>query len=197
MGDVAPPFPGASGYWVDSFEFTATKGFGWFECWCHAKWISAQSQPSSRFRCRKCGFFCKPLLMWENTGSQQGNRRRKNQKKETNWSPPPPFPDAQGAWVLLEDFEGEKSFGWFKCNARCNAKWISAHAQREFRQGCKRCNIYRYPTWLWVNNPTYERDFDDDDGEKQDKRKPHLSHLCEACKKGKCNASGGYGGHSS
>eukprot|EP01068_Selenidium_serpulae_P019443 Selendium_serpulae@DN6645_c0_g1_i1.p1 len=95
---------------------------------------------------------------------------------QTNRSPGPPFPGAEGAWVLRERFRGKKSFGWFDC--RCNARWISAHAQPDFKQGCKQCDTYRYPTWLWVNTSTHKRG----NHAPEKETTPHLSHLCEACK---------------
>eukprot|EP00798_Chlamydomonas_sp_ICE-L_P003662 gene3662-13737_t len=57
----------------------------------------------------------------------------------------------EGAWVRREDFRGRKSFGAFKC-PQCRNMWTSAHAQVEYKQGCKACNCESLPVAMWVNS---------------------------------------------
>ena len=95
----------------------------------------------------------------------------------------PPFPGARGEWVLREEFPYEKSFGKFEC-LRCDNRWSSAHAWKEYEQGCQRCETETLPSWMWLNDSdqsdSSERDSDsDDDG-------PHDWARCAACRAGIC-----------
>eukprot|EP00011_Vannellida_sp_DIVA3-517-6-12_P014369 CAMPEP_0114606236 /NCGR_PEP_ID=MMETSP0168-20121206/1459_1 /TAXON_ID=95228 ORGANISM="Vannella sp., Strain DIVA3 517/6/12" /NCGR_SAMPLE_ID=MMETSP0168 /ASSEMBLY_ACC=CAM_ASM_000044 /LENGTH=315 /DNA_ID=CAMNT_0001817097 /DNA_START=43 /DNA_END=987 /DNA_ORIENTATION=- len=72
---------------------------------------------------------------------------------------PPPDPPVQteGWWELREEFEGRKSFGFFYCcNAECSSRWVSAHAQPQFRQACKACEEWSHALWMWVNEDSEE-----------------------------------------
>lgn len=89
------------------------------------------------------------------------------------------------------DFRQQKSFGMFKCPR--HGKWMSAHAQRKdpdttefYRQDCKICKTNSEPYAMWENDPDASRD-----RELPDETKPHMAHLCEACRVGKCRATGG------
>ena len=92
----------------------------------------------------------------------------------------PPHANIQGYWIRRDDFEGEKSFGRFYC-PKCKKTWGSAHAYKQYGQGCKRCETRSLPCCLWVNTGprSYERDSEEDDG-------PHDSRRCEACRRGVC-----------
>merc|ERR1712100_352199 len=91
--------------------------------------------------------------------------------------------DSAGKWVLREDFPLKKSFGFYAC--RCGRTWTTAHAQKEYRQGCKGCDTDCYPYYMWLNDPNGPRreraDRDELDG-------PHDFERCEACRKGVCGA---------
>lgn len=95
-----------------------------------------------------------------------------------SYRPDPPVLSA-GEWVHWDEFKGNKSFGYFLCD-NCNKKWISAHAYKNYRQGCQNCETYDYPKLLWVNFESSERRWDiEDDAE-------HDRFRCEACKAGAC-----------
>lgn len=89
----------------------------------------------------------------------------------------PPFEGLEGRWVHRRDFEGIKSFGVFHCE--CGNTWSSAHARREYRQGCQSCEKMWLPRYMWVN--TGERQERDDEGD--DDRPPHDQERCEACRR--------------
>ena len=92
----------------------------------------------------------------------------------------PPFSDAQGHWVRRAEYKKPHgSFGYFFCT-QCNKRWMSAYAQKELRQGCKDCNVYVKPRFLWLNHNKNDKSTKNND-------KPHLQHLCEACKAGICD----------
>jgi len=55
--------------------------------------------------------------------------------------PAAPYAGAEGIWV--------KSFGPYICG--CSNRWVSAHAQPRFAQGCQECETYIKPDWMWVN----------------------------------------------
>jgi hypothetical protein len=93
----------------------------------------------------------------------------------------PPI-DTPGYWILRDEFKGIKSFGHFVCeNAKCKNNWTSAHANKEFRQGCKLCDKRALPAHMWVNTHKLHKDKD-----VTIKLKPHDSTRCEACEKGVC-----------
>lgn len=85
---------------------------------------------------------------------------------------PPPFPAADGKWVIWRDFDGKKSFGRFTCKD-CNHTWLSAHAQKRetgrgkpdrsssqtmyYTQECKECKTRAAPEYLWKNTPHWRR----------------------------------------
>mmetsp|Transcript_74904 Transcript_74904/g.211861 ORF Transcript_74904/g.211861 Transcript_74904/m.211861 type:complete len:168 (+) Transcript_74904:98-601(+) len=93
--------------------------------------------------------------------------------------PEPPVGTA-GEWVLREEFEGRKSFGYFICD--CGRFWTSAHAYKEYSQGCQGCDFMRLPYFLWQNHePRSGRPAEDRDAA------PHDSERCEACQRGVCD----------
>ena len=102
--------------------------------------------------------------------------------------PPPPSPpiESSGHWIEREKFPGDKSFGYFFCFT-CAGKsaWISAHAFKRYKQGCKTCDTYFLPVYMWVN------DHGNDSNEYRDieesEKKPHKRDLCEACRLGQCH----------
>ena len=101
-----------------------------------------------------------------------------------DWRPAAPIP-TPGYWIARADFPGDKSFGYFSCDA-CSNSWLSAHAFKHYRQGCKACEDKSLPTWMWVNLP---RDDDDDERSASGKQdKPHHQSRCDACKAGICLA---------
>ena len=93
-----------------------------------------------------------------------------------------PYEDCVGEWVEAKDFLRDgKSFGYFGCSY-CQKKWMSAHARKGFKQGCKDCDRFFYPIYLWKNDFSYNKK----EKALEDNEKPHISYLCEACKKGVC-----------
>ena len=67
--------------------------------------------------------------------------------------PNPPFPGADGYWVERAHFAGLKSFGTYKCvGKKCSGRWSSAHATKDYEQGCRRCERLAFPHLMWVNN---------------------------------------------
>ena len=95
-----------------------------------------------------------------------------------------PYQGCEGEWVAARDFFSRgKSFGYFGCS-RCEKTWMSAHARKGYKQGCKDCDRYYYPLYLWENTVKVYKKKDKALG---DNGKPHISHLCEACKKGVCD----------
>jgi hypothetical protein len=55
--------------------------------------------------------------------------------------------------VLQEELtERRKDIGCFTCAMQgCGKTWYSAHAFREYQQGCKDCEKYSFPSCLWYN----------------------------------------------
>ena len=92
-----------------------------------------------------------------------------------------PYLGCTGEWVEARFYYGGKSFGYFNC-IECHKTWMSAHAKKEYEQGCKSCGSYYRPLYLWKNDYTQPKK------EKglEDNGKPHLSELCKACQKGVC-----------
>lgn len=62
-----------------------------------------------------------------------------------------PYPGCTGTWIPAQQFTGGKSFGHFCCNY-CEKQWMSAHAKKGYKQGCKYCDEYFYPLYLWKND---------------------------------------------
>ena len=99
---------------------------------------------------------------------------------------PPPFPGASGEWVLREDFPGTKSFGRFKCT-KCGKKWTSAHAFKDFAQGCQSCETKSLPVCLWLNDDSVPHgDSSSDESDDDEPDLPHDRGRCDACKAGRC-----------
>ena len=90
--------------------------------------------------------------------------------------------DNDGQWVARNKFKREKSFGFFKCH-KCNKTWLSAHAFRKYRQGCKGCETKVLPIYLWENHEK-----NTEIKKKKDNKKPHDAGRCEACRKGVCKS---------
>ena len=101
--------------------------------------------------------------------------------KKTSGFPPPPVESA-GEWVLREDFPGKKSFGFFKCT--CDKTWLSAHAYKIYEQGCKTCEDFSKPVYMWVNNDVRV----EPKLPVTDETRPHDKTRCEACSLGLCDA---------
>ena len=102
--------------------------------------------------------------------------------------PPPPFEGIDGYWVARDDFRGLKSFGLYRCKAaaeegECGNKWSSAHATKNYRQGCRKCEALSQPWLLWYNTSSKARDTNPND-----KKIPHDRKRCEACALGVCTA---------
>lgn len=98
--------------------------------------------------------------------------------EEDSW--PPPFPELEGKgnWVLRNDFQGKKSFGYYICK-KCENNWFSAHAHKVFKQGCQSCEFYNHPIYMWEN---YEKN----QGKNTGTCGPHDRKRCEACSAGDC-----------
>jgi hypothetical protein len=98
----------------------------------------------------------------------------------------PPIPDIPGKWVHRDLFPyGRKSFGLFRCS-KCGNAWSSAHARKDYRQACKKCDEYMHAWGFWLN--------DDKSRRHQDSLRtavklsePHDKTRCEACMKGVCS----------
>jgi len=92
---------------------------------------------------------------------------------------PPPV-DSPGRWQYREEFNGFKSFGYFTCS-NCEKSWFSAHAFKEYKQGCKNCNRYYLPDYLWENEKN-----ENIDPKNEKLQGPHDTERCEACDQGVC-----------
>ena len=71
----------------------------------------------------------------------------------------PPIVGLNGHWVPREDFDDSiTSFGIFVCvTDTCNNKrWQSAHAQKEYGQGCNICAKNILPAYMWVNSKQHD-----------------------------------------
>jgi len=137
---------------------------------CNTQWISNDTNKDFRQPCKSCGKRVLPMCMWV----------------ESKPKPEPPV-DTPGYWELRDNFKGLKSFGSYVCESKkCkNKEWISAHAHKEYRQGCKSCDKFVLPMYMWVNT-----DKDTIKGIIKDTDKPHDSERCEACKAGVCIRNG-------
>jgi hypothetical protein len=93
-----------------------------------------------------------------------------------------------GQWVPRKSFTGRKSFGAFECDL-CKKVWVSAHAFKEYKQGCQQCEAESLPLFMWHNFEHNDRH--DDEGRTDDK--PHDSDRCEACRAGVCREGLGAG----
>ncbi len=100
---------------------------------------------------------------------------------EEEWRPSPPV-DSKGLWVHREEFKGFKSFGYYQC-IKCCKTWFSAHAHPNYRQACKKCEVWEYPRYLWQN---LEKDVREKKPKEDEEKKPHDQNRCEACKIGEC-----------
>jgi hypothetical protein len=103
------------------------------------------------------------------------NRRRRKSRSKSKITPPAAPVDNAGKWVETQNFQGSKSFGFFKCR-QCRQKWISAHAFKVYKQGCKRCNSTKLPDFMWQN----DKRTPSDRAEKESKA-PHDKGRCGAC----------------
>ena len=101
----------------------------------------------------------------------------------------PPVDDP-GQWVLLEDMNARKSFGWFQCT--CRHTWRSAHAFRDYRQGCQSCETMTPPWAMWQNvwRPrAHEENAEEEEGSDSSESTedgPHDVNRCEAGLVGLC-----------
>jgi hypothetical protein len=99
---------------------------------------------------------------------------------------PLPYPGCSGKWVLRNDFNGNKSFSFFKCS-NCNKRWMSSKGFKKYKQACKKCKVYVFPEYMWQN--IYINIYKNNRKNKKtlnDNNKPHMKKFCEACKKGVC-----------
>lgn len=102
------------------------------------------------------------------------SRNRRKSKSKKSKIPAAPVDNA-GKWVELQNFQGSKSFGFFKCLG-CRQKWISAHAFKVYKQGCKRCNGMKLPDLMWENDICTQSD-----QMKKESKAPHDNKRCGAC----------------
>jgi len=120
--------------------------------------VKTESEPES-FACR----FCDKVFNSSHGRNMHSNAKHGQDHPETdeeidnseeassdNEQLPLPFDSADGYWVRRIEFMGDKSFGYFKC--QCKKWWMSAHSQTKYKQGCKSCNKFSLPEYLWVNN---------------------------------------------
>jgi len=100
-----------------------------------------------------------------------------------------------GQWVKRADFKGrENSFGYFCCYECSGKNWVSAHAFKNMRQGCKQCYGYTLARYLWVNN-NQGRELAVRAEPKRNKP-GHIEELCEKCQRGvKCVLKRAYTGY--
>ena len=87
-----------------------------------------------------------------------------------------------GQWVKRAEFKGYESFGYFCCHECSGKNWVSAHAFKNVRQGCKQCYGYTLARYLWVDN---EDDRDGREVARPGLKKRHIKGLCENCLNGK------------
>lgn len=62
-------------------------------------------------------------------------------------------------------------------------RWSSAHAYKQFKQGCQNCETECLPVCLWQNYGSGGSD----DEEVDPDRPPHDSSRCQACRLGVCD----------
>ena len=63
-----------------------------------------------------------------------------------------PYAGCNGEWVAARSYNGpSKSFGFFGCTF-CQKTWMSAHARKGYKQGCKHCDRFFFPVYLWKND---------------------------------------------
>jgi len=133
---------------------------------------------------------------WLQGNGVQTVRKRKREDAEPAREPPMESPhqhhppafglEGRGYWVLREEFTGRKSFGCFRCHVPdCGKTWSSAHAFREYRQGCDNCETDTFPCCMWFNDPQYEEI--GTRGMRGNESEHHHTARCEACKHGVCS----------
>jgi hypothetical protein len=93
---------------------------------------------------------------------------------------PPPI-TSNGFWTTTQECSQRKSFGFFVCE--CGSEWISAHAFKKYKQGCKKCEKETFPRKMWQNEQPKNNS---EEPLKLDTKKPHDQQRCEACRLGKC-----------
>ena len=63
-----------------------------------------------------------------------------------------PYAGCEGNWVEAKSYpSSSQTFGYFWCG-RCQKTWMSAYSRKGYKQGCKICESYFYPAYLWVND---------------------------------------------
>ncbi len=118
--------------------------------------------------------------MKDEANSRTGKGHKKRQSLQLA-SLDPPIPGIDGEWVLREEFDGSKSFGWFECRG-CWRPWPSAHAWAKFNQRCQKCETEFLPKFMWVNFGARS----EPEGESSETEDgPHDCDRCEACAKNK------------
>ena len=124
----------------------------------------------------------------QGNGAQTVHKRKREDAESPRESPHqhnPPFGlEGRGYWVLREEFTGRKSFGCFRCGvADCGKVWSSAHAFREYKQGCDSCETDSFPCCMWYNDPQFEIATR---GMRGNESEHHHTARCEACRHGVC-----------
>lgn len=109
----------------------------------------------------------------------KNKNKTKKKKKSLGISDIPDPISLDGHWTIRSKFQGRKSFGFFICN--CKKTWLSAHAFKEYKQGCKSCEVETFPKYLWVNTELNKKE-----EIIKNLDKPHDRLRCEACKLGIC-----------
>jgi len=134
------------------------------------------------YGCPLCSKHCRSeRALEQHTLDKDGGRNdRRSSRRQRSHEHLAPHEEIEGYWVRAQTFKAGKSFGRYQC-PNCKKQWGSAHAFREFKQGCKRCEMKSFPCCLWVNTDENHHDTGSDD-----EKGPHDSARCEACRKGKC-----------
>mmetsp|Transcript_8427 Transcript_8427/g.24119 ORF Transcript_8427/g.24119 Transcript_8427/m.24119 type:complete len:192 (+) Transcript_8427:64-639(+) len=118
-------------------------------------------------------------------GSAKAAGRLGEARAKGRYGHPKPAPPVgePGEWVLREVFDGKKSFGVFFCP--CGRTWTTAHAWKDYKQGCQSCDVETFAFYMWKNDrkgKSYSRKQDNF----EDDRPPHDRARCEACRRGVC-----------
>lgn len=145
---------------------------------------SHQNAHSTQLSCSHCDrkFNSKDyrgLTAAEKALKQHQADAHKGRPGNDDWVPPPPV-SSPGQWVPRDEFKGKKSFGAYRCDD-CDKTWISAHAFRDYHQGCQNCETENLPLWMWKNFQRNSELVAD-----RDSNSPHDRARCEACKAGVC-----------
>jgi hypothetical protein len=137
----------------------------------------------SLYLCPECNkTFVSSRALEQHSSSQHGqtNPTSKGSGRNNGHDHDDPYPGIEGYWIPRQRFRTTKSFGSYQCH--CGNDWFSAHAHKNYRQGCQSCEDESYPCCMWVNTESDNREkrsWEEDD-------KPHDRARCEACRRGEC-----------